>query len=263
MAKCKKCGAELEPGEKFCGNCGAEVVISKEKTIDTKNATDSKIDNKVSNLENSKFGIEIPGTKKELYDFIISASVNIKYDKGSRDTWKANLEKAFLKAKSLYTENSTEFVELKEAYNSSINYINKEKSKKTKFIAVAGVLVAVLVAVFIIVGNIGNDTGITRASVSLEEVTEPLYEGEYVCGSDDVLKPGKNFFKFVATTSDEKKYEDEYINNEIWIQGGKNLYAPDNYETAKKGKVYSITLKKGTEIHVNADYGEWYFYKEK
>lgn len=25
MAKCSKCGAELVPGKKFCGNCGAEI----------------------------------------------------------------------------------------------------------------------------------------------------------------------------------------------------------------------------------------------
>lgn len=30
MAKCSKCGATLKPGEKFCGNCGAEVKVEKE-----------------------------------------------------------------------------------------------------------------------------------------------------------------------------------------------------------------------------------------
>lgn len=41
MAKCTKCGAELEAGKKFCGNCGEKVSFS---NVESKNVTEDNFD---------------------------------------------------------------------------------------------------------------------------------------------------------------------------------------------------------------------------
>lgn len=120
MAKCLKCGAKLEAGEKFCGNCGEKVIANK-----TVQKTEKKKD---------IFAEDISGSKADIYNFFIEAATNIKYDKKSRSQWRAKMDQAYYKAKQSF--DSKEFEKIEEIYVESIEYI-REENKKTSGVYLA------------------------------------------------------------------------------------------------------------------------------
>ena len=65
MSKCIKCGAELESGEKFCGNCGTKVIEEKPKKIKNNNDIE-KATGKVKETKTSKAGKPINLSKGKI-----------------------------------------------------------------------------------------------------------------------------------------------------------------------------------------------------